>query len=167
MQIATILLIEPDAIALAAIYRNLNLEGFEVLAAQTEADGLAILRDINFEADLIIADLFHPTISGSQLVSDLKEESRSAAIPLLVCTGAAQAELIAALKAGAADYICKPFKLDELVLRSRVLIERQPVLHLSRQIQLVPRQIDRRKLNEFGLRPAIKFMEAVFFGAFR
>lgn len=94
--------------------------GLETLAVGTVHDAHELLR--RRDVDVAVLDLTLPDGSGLDLMRDL--ESR--AIPVLVLTGRDDRETrLASFRAGASDYITKPFDLEELVYRVRVALRRR------------------------------------------
>ena len=93
----------------------LQAEGYRVLAAARGEDALRLLaRD---PPDLILLDLGLPDIDGQTLLADLRALTRA---PVIVVSARDQErEKIAALDAGASDYVEKPFGLGELLARIR------------------------------------------------
>jgi signal transduction histidine kinase len=73
--------------------------------------------------DLIIADLMMPDMSGADLLKALRGRPAVSGVPILILTARAEDELrVELLRAGAQDYLVKPFAVDELRLRVRNLL---------------------------------------------
>ncbi|NMG45560.1 response regulator [Aromatoleum toluvorans] len=107
----TILIIEDDETLRLTLLGLLSRKGYEVQAAACGLDGLALARETRF--GLILLDLRLPDIPGLEVIARLHEFEEDA----LVVTMTAYPEVrtaVAALKAGAYDYINKPFDLDDL-----------------------------------------------------
>jgi DNA-binding NtrC family response regulator len=106
-----ILIIEDDETLRLTLSGLLARKGYEVQAAACGLDGLGLARDTRF--GLILLDLRLPDIPGLEVIARLREFDDDA----LVVTMTAYPEVrtaVAALKAGAYDYINKPFDLDDL-----------------------------------------------------
>ncbi len=88
-------------------------------------DGGEALKAIRTEVpDLVISDVMMPGMDGLQLVAALRAESRTATIPVLLLSArAGQEASIEGLRAGADDYLVKPFAAAELLARVRANIE--------------------------------------------
>ncbi|SMF84333.1 two component transcriptional regulator, winged helix family [Tistlia consotensis] len=100
----------------------LEAHGFAVLEAQrgTEAVGLCATE----QPELVILDLGLPDLDGKEVVGRIREWS---SVPILVLSvRQAEAEKVAALDAGANDYVVKPFGIAELLARVRALLRRVP-----------------------------------------
>ena len=96
----------------------LRAQGHVVAVAETAQAGLEALALQG--ADVVILDLGLPDRDGLDALRDLREWSR---VPVLVLTVRAdEAEKVAALDAGADDYVTKPFGVQELLARLRVLL---------------------------------------------
>ena len=102
---------------------GLRAEGYRVLLAATAAEGLAIAATQS--PDLVILDLGLPDRDGQDVLADLRQWS---AVPVLVLSvRSAEGEKVRALDHGANDYVTKPFGIQELMARLRVLLRGQAV----------------------------------------
>lgn len=91
---------------------------YDVQLAENGKQALAALQ--RFQPDVIITDVMMPEMDGMELIAHLKHDQNLKRIPTLVLTArASREELIFVLRAGADDYLAKPFGPDEL--RARVL----------------------------------------------
>ena len=120
---ATILIVddEDDIRELVAI--NLHREGYETLEA---ADGLQAIKVAkNKTPDLILLDLMLPEKDGYGVFKDLKANSKTNDIPVVMLTARGKLdERIIGLALGADDYVSKPFSPKELVLRVKNVLKR-------------------------------------------
>ncbi len=99
----------------------LSNHGYKVFEASTGQDALSCT--IDDRPDLIILDLGLPDLDGVEVTRRLREWSSTPIIILSVRE--AEMEKVAALDAGADDYLTKPFGLSELLARMRVVMRRQ------------------------------------------
>ena len=115
-----VLVVDDDAQILRAVRAGLRARGYDV---RTAPNGETALEEIATSgADLVILDLSLPDIDGHEVLRRLRGFSR---VPVLVLTvREAQADKIAALDAGADDYVTKPFAVGELLARMRALQRR-------------------------------------------
>ena len=119
----TILLVddEPDVVDL--VRHNLRRAGFHVLVAMTGWDGLRMAR--SERPDIVVLDLMLPEMDGFEVCRQLKADSETAHIPVLMLTAKAEEEdRFAGFELGADDYVTKPFSPRELVYRVNALMRR-------------------------------------------
>lgn len=95
---------------------SLSLTGYDVLSVE---DGeLAYLQAQRIQPDLIILDLELPSLRGSEVCKRLKAISRFAATPIVIISAyKGEQAMEESLSAGAAEFIRKPFALDNLIQR--------------------------------------------------
>lgn len=108
--------------------RNIQVLLSDYLANQdytvlTASDGDEALQVFHAEhADLILLDIMMPNMDGYQFISHLRRES---SIPVIMITARQQeADIIRGFDLGADDYITKPFRLRELLVRMRAVLRR-------------------------------------------
>jgi signal transduction histidine kinase/DNA-binding response OmpR family regulator/ligand-binding sensor domain-containing protein len=112
--------------------------------------------------DLIITDLMMPRLDGTDLCQILKTDLRTSHIPVIMLTARASMEdKVAGLKAGADDYISKPFEIKELKTRALNLVKQRRKLKdkYSREITLDPRDIVITSVDEKFLTRIMKVIE--------
>jgi diguanylate cyclase (GGDEF)-like protein len=106
-----ILVVEDDPVARESLDEFLRLSGFAVLSVDNAPDALQLLAQD--DVDLVLTDLVMPEMDGISLTRSIREKNKD--IPVLVITGFASIEYaVEAIKAGAADFITKPLKLDHV-----------------------------------------------------
>ena len=116
-----ILLVEDEERLAAGLALNFDLEGWEVELATTLAEARALLA--RQPPALLVLDLNLPDGDGLELLEEAKAVSPRLAVLVLTARGADE-DRIAGLRLGADDYVTKPFRLEELVLRLRNLLRR-------------------------------------------
>lgn len=117
-----ILVVDDDPQIRRVMRTSLTSEGFEVADARTGEDGLEHLRNGRF--DLVLLDANMPGIGGMEACRLMRTNSEIAIIMLTVRNS--EADKIAALDAGADDYVTKPFSMPELLARIRAALRRVP-----------------------------------------
>jgi len=119
----TVLVVEDDLAILAGVRDLLEDEGYRVLTA---SDGEAGYRAaLGEDPDVVILDLMLPRRSGLEVLRRLHQERVRAAL-LVLTARATEEDRIRGLRAGADDYLTKPFSLEELLLRVGALCRRTP-----------------------------------------
>lgn len=109
-----ILVIEDEETVRENILELLDAEGFEAIAAENGRIGLALARQQL--PDLILCDVRMPELDGYGVLTALRSEPTTAAIPFMFLTAkAAKTDLHLGLELGANAYITKPFSLGELL----------------------------------------------------
>ena len=112
----TILLVEDDPDIRELVAYKLTRGGFQVVEA---ADGFAALQAARTRPpDAVILDMGLPRLSGIEVSRELRAAPATAAVPIIMLTGAVRLqELEQAYAAGASDYLVKPFSPRELQRR--------------------------------------------------
>jgi two-component system KDP operon response regulator KdpE len=117
----TVVVIDADKAIRRFVRTSLEAAGMSVFEAQTGAQGLA--QAATRLADLVIIDLSLPDMDGIEVIRELRGWS---AMPVIVLSARSREEdKVAALDAGADDYLTKPFGLPELSARIRAHLRRQ------------------------------------------
>jgi len=107
----TILIVEDEAKMRRLLELNLGDDGFTTLSAEDAETGLKLLREN--PVDLILTDLKLPGMNGLEFLQTIKRQN--AALPVVVMTAFGRVETaVEAMKAGASDYVLKPFSLTEM-----------------------------------------------------
>ncbi|MBW7476025.1 response regulator transcription factor [Paenibacillus oenotherae] len=122
-----ILVIEDDVMMSDMLSMYLSEEGYDIRQAQNGADGLELLEQ--YDPDLVLLDLMLPDWDGTSLCQQIRQTSCT---PIMIVSMKSEvSERVQALRAGADDYLCKPFSMHELSARVEALIRRarliQPV----------------------------------------
>jgi len=129
---ARVLVVDDEPQILRALQMKLRSEGYEVDTAETAAEALAAAAARVPEA--VILDMLLPDGRGTDVCRELRQWS---AAPVLMLSAVGdEREKIAALDAGADDYVTKPFSVDELLARLRAALRRtapagDPVLQIG------------------------------------
>jgi two-component system KDP operon response regulator KdpE len=111
-----VLLVEDEAQMRRLLRTSLPPHGYKIIEAATGKEGLALAGSHN--PDLVLLDLGLPDMDGVEVARRLREWSKA---PVIVLSARGQEDdKVAALDAGADDYLTKPFGLSELLARMRV-----------------------------------------------
>ncbi len=115
-----VLVVEDEKQIRRFVRTSLEAQGHKVFEAQSAKEGL--VEAGTRKPDLVILDLGLPDLDGVEFIRDLRTWS---AMPVIVLSArAGEADKIAALDAGADDYLTKPFGVGELLARVRVALRR-------------------------------------------
>ena len=117
---ARVLVIEDDENARALLTRALRRSGLEVLESSNAGGGLRRLFDAR--PDLVLLDLQLPDLDGHSLLARIRELTD---VPVMVVT-ALEGSCVPTLRAGADDFMPKPFGVQELLARVEALLRRTP-----------------------------------------
>ncbi len=118
-----VLVVDDEESIRVALERALRLEGFSVGLAVDGADALAQMESESH--DIVVLDVAMPGMSGVRVTERLRE--RGERVPVCMLSARDEvADRVAGLRAGADDYLVKPFALQELVARLHALLRRTP-----------------------------------------
>jgi len=115
-----ILVVDDDVATVKFVTANLEANNYKTLSAR---DGEEALKVIEKELpDLVVLDIMMPKINGSEVCRRLREWSQ---IPVIMLSARCDEEdKVECLNAGADDYLCKPFGLDEMLARVQAVLRR-------------------------------------------
>lgn len=121
-----ILICEDEEIMLTALEFRLRKQGFDVILAE---NGKIALQKVKEETpDLIVADIMMPFVSGLELIEFIRKEMRNA-VPVIVISALEREDVVLeAFRLGATDFIAKPFKPNELILRIKRIFQESELL---------------------------------------
>jgi two-component system, OmpR family, KDP operon response regulator KdpE len=118
--VTRVLVVDDEAPILRALRINLAARKYEVSTAIDGASGLAAMA--SDRPDVLILDLGLPDMDGTEVIRGLRGWS---SVPIIVLSAWGQeSQKVAALDAGADDYVTKPFGMDELLARLRAAVRR-------------------------------------------
>lgn len=118
-----ILIIEDEQNIVELVKYNLEREGYCVLSATRGNAGLEKARREN--PDLILLDLMLPELDGIEICKILKQNPRTANLPIIMLTAKSEeTDRVLGLELGADDYVVKPFSPRELVARIKAVLRR-------------------------------------------
>ena len=118
---AGILVVEDDPALLRGLSDFLVFNGFEVRAVEDGGLGLQTALDQAF--DLVLLDVMLPTLDGFSICREIRRNKPNQAVIMLTAKGSEE-DIVTGFKAGADDYINKPFSLRELMVRVQAVLRR-------------------------------------------
>ena len=116
-----ILVVEDDPNVGELLVRALKAEGQSVVLAMAAHEALGVTERQDF--DVIVADVMLPDISGRELCVELRARGINTPVVMLTALDSVE-DKVDGLRAGADDYLTKPFDLDELFARLEALVRR-------------------------------------------
>jgi len=116
-----ILIVEDEETLRKQLGQRLHDEGYVVELAATGSEGLYF--GLEYDIDLAIIDLGLPEIPGINVITQLRDKDKQFPILILTARGRWQ-DKVEGLEAGADDYLVKPFHIEELIARIKVLLRR-------------------------------------------
>jgi DNA-binding response OmpR family regulator len=120
---ARVLIVEDDPSIRAGLREALELAGYRAVEAGDGRRGLELA--LAGGVDLVLLDIMLPEIGGLHVLERLRDADRS--LPVICLTALGEpADRVRGLRAGADDYIVKPFGLDELLARVEAVLRRSP-----------------------------------------
>jgi DNA-binding response OmpR family regulator len=145
---STVLVIDDEKDLIELVSYNLEREGFLVKGAIDGESGVSTaVRD---NPDVILVDLMLPGIDGLEVCRQLRSETKTAHIPIIMLTAKSQeSDRIVGLELGADDYVTKPFSPRELSARVKAVLRRssaqisQPSLIRRNELTI---DLDRREV---------------------
>jgi two-component system KDP operon response regulator KdpE len=133
-----VLVVDDEPAMLRALRINLRVRKYDVTTASTGREALAEAR--RRPPDAVILDLGLPDVDGIEVIRELRGWSRAPVIVLSGRTG--PGDKIAALDAGADDYVTKPFSMEELLARLRAVLRRDDTGPLPVRVRVGRCEID-------------------------
>src|SRR5688572_14392244 len=128
----TVLVVDDQEPNLRLVGTVLTQAGYDVMPALTGEQALARIKAR--VPDVALLDMLMPGMDGFQLAERLRDDERTADVPIIFLTASNEREgLVRAFESGAVDYLTKPFVAEELVARVRTHLELKLVKdHLAR-----------------------------------
>ncbi|MFF1823695.1 response regulator transcription factor [Kribbella sp. NPDC058245] len=116
-----VLVVDDEENILAMLTTTLRFAGFTVASAATGSEALEQARE--FRPEVIVLDVMLPDLDGFEVCRRLRRDGVDAPVLFLTARDARE-DKVAGLTLGGDDYVTKPFDLDELVARIKVLLRR-------------------------------------------
>jgi len=118
-----VLVVDDEAQVRLLLSLAFEFEGFEVALASDGDE--AVTEAVRFGPDAVILDIMMPRVDGLTALLDLRNSPETEDVPVLLLSAKAHtADITIGLRAGAADYLTKPFDTDDLVARTRRAIDK-------------------------------------------
>jgi DNA-binding response OmpR family regulator len=144
-----VLVIEDDVMMSDMLSMYLAEEGYSVMQAYRGGDGLRLTAEST--PDLVLLDLMLPDIDGMEVCAQIRKQFN---VPIMILSMKSEvSERVQALKAGADDYMCKPFSMHEMTARVEALLRRSHRSQSEAVSQAVPPAVDMNVKEAIQLDP--------------
>lgn len=156
-----ILVIEDDRKMRDGLVEILTDEGYNVESAENGQVGLEKIKKKEF--DVILTDLIMPVMGGMEVLMEIKHIKPMANVIIITAFGTIE-NAVDAIKAGASDYITKPFKIDEVQTKIRMVlataeIDKYPQVLESDVIKAISNPIRKDTLKLINKAGKLKFTD--------
>ncbi|MBI3493323.1 MAG: sigma-54-dependent Fis family transcriptional regulator, partial [Acidobacteria bacterium] len=148
-----ILVVDDEEIMREILETLLTREGYDVRVASSGAEGLEMARALPFDAAIV--DIMMPGLDGIATLDELKRVDEDLAV-IIITAYASVESAISAMKAGAFDYITKPFKNDEVLVVVRNAMERRRLVHENRNLRQNIQERYHKFANIIGRSPRMR-----------
>ncbi len=113
-----VLIVDDESFIINLLKNGLTENGFDVITADNGFD--AILAVEEHKPDVVITDIMMPRLTGLEFLKALKNNPATTDVPVFLISAMDQADMVQeGLDLGAADYITKPFKINEIIGKLR------------------------------------------------
>lgn len=150
-EVPLILVVDDEPLNIEILSNQLLQEGFRTELA---LDGFQALAKIEEQVpDLILLDLMMPRMNGYEVCQKIRESFSAAELPIIIVTAKGQMDaLVTGLKAGANDYLSKPFYQDELMARVKSQLTQKQAIGTLKENELLSSRIQYIEQVESSLR---------------
>src|SRR6202162_1489017 len=148
-----ILVVDDEEIMREILETLLAREGYTVRLASSGAEGLELARAMPFDAALV--DIMMPGLDGIATLDEMRRIDEDLAV-IIITAYASVESAISAMKAGAFDYITKPFKNEEVLVVVRNALERRRLVHENRNLRQNIQERYHKFANIIGKSPRMR-----------
>ena len=148
-----ILVVDDEEIMREILETLLTREGYDVRVAASGAEGLELARAQPFDAALV--DIMMPGLDGFATLDELKRIDDDLAVVIITAFASVESA-ISAMKAGAFDYVTKPFKNDEVLAVLRNALERRRLVDENRSLRQNIQERYHKFANILGKSPRMR-----------
>lgn len=157
IQPAKILVVDDKEQMREVLRKFLAAENYQIETAENAVEALKKFDETPF--DVVLSDIKMPGMDGTELLAEILKKDARTIVILMTAFGSIEAA-VAAIKLGAADYVSKPFQMDDVLFRiSRVLKER----NLERRVADLENEIQKQTAMQkiVGKSPAIRRLKQI------
>jgi two-component system, OmpR family, response regulator VicR len=125
-----VLIIEDEELILRFMEQRISKENLEVDIARDGKEAMQLISKKKYS--LIISDLMLPFVSGFELISNIRSDHRNSETPILVVSAlSSETTIVEALSMGANDFLKKPFAVNVLITKIKLLFSGHTLLQAS------------------------------------
>lgn len=161
---AAVLVVEDDGSLREGLMDVLVFHGYSVSGEEDGEEGLN--RALKNDYDIIVLDVMLPTKDGFSICKELRSRKPEQSILMLTAKGS-EDDIVKGFRAGADDYVTKPFSIRELMVRIEALLRRNGKLFGNRPLKILDMFFDGNTLEACCKNTKIKFtrreMDIVFY----
>lgn len=115
-----VLIVDDESFIINLLKNGLTENGFDVITAENGFEALIAVEEQ--KPDVVITDIMMPRLTGLEFLKAIKNNPATAGVPVFLISAMDQADMVQeGLDLGAADYITKPFKINEIIGKLRHL----------------------------------------------
>ena len=135
-----ILIVEDDTITRLLLKRTLEKEGFKVILAENGKEGLKVFEENQKDIFLIITDWLMPEMDGLEMCQKIRRMKIDHYVYIIFLSAREKKQdIVTGLRAGADDYLTKPFSHEELIARVNVGLR---IIKLEQKLKEANRQLE-------------------------
>jgi DNA-binding NtrC family response regulator len=132
-----ILVVDNEQRMCTIIKQSLELENYFVTTAYSGKDAIITLKEKSFH--IVITDLKMSPVDGMQVLNFVKENFPSTEV-IIITAFATQETALEAMKQGAYDYLIKPFKMDELIIRVERIVKQHKIIEENEKLKSLQKE---------------------------
>src|SRR3989338_9009770 len=149
----TLLVIDDEEVWDEILEPLLAREGYDVRVAASGGEGLEMARALPFDAAIV--DIMMPGLDGIATLDELRRIDEDLAVVIITAYASVESA-ISAMKAGAFDYLTKPFKNDQVLVVVRNALERRRLVHENPNLRQTPQERYHKFGNIIGRSPKMR-----------
>jgi two-component system cell cycle response regulator len=158
----TALVVDDSALARDILVQNISREGWTAVEAKNGCQALDIVKREKEKIDIILTDLVMPEMDGITLCEKIRNDLHLDDIPIIFLTSIAdQQQLLEVFRAGATDYLVKPFFQEELLARLRIHIEKSILIRQLRDTIAASKRAEKERAEKERLQGVVEMAGAV------
>jgi signal transduction histidine kinase/serine phosphatase RsbU (regulator of sigma subunit) len=148
-----IVVVDDDPVNLQVLENHLSLNDYSVIRCVNGKEILALIEG-GLKPDLVLLDIMMPMMSGYEVARKLRESFSIFELPIMMLTARNQAaDIVAGFKAGANDYLSKPFDRHELLARVGTLLTLKEAVNESRKLVSIEQELEIARMIQLSTVP--------------